>query len=66
MTHEKQMKLLTKAQENNDELIEISYKLMEIAKKREDEATYNQVSDDVKFLIQLKEKFTNEQMRLEK
>ena len=39
---------------------------MEIAKKREDEATYNQVSDDVKFLIQLKEKFTNEQMRLEK
>ncbi|RGO19709.1 hypothetical protein DXB28_01170 [Bacillus cereus] len=66
MKTEEKMKLLEQAQKNNDELIDISYKLIDIAKQRNDETTYNRINDDVKFLIQLKKSYEIERIKLEK
>ncbi|MFB5560273.1 hypothetical protein [Bacillus cereus] len=66
MKTEEKMKLLEQAQKNNDELIDISYKLIDIAKQRNDETAYTRISEDVKFLIQLKKSYENERVKLEK
>lgn len=66
MKTEEKMKLLEQAQKNNNELIDISYKLIDIAKQRNDETAYNRINDDVKFLIQLKKSYENERVKLEK
>ena len=63
---EEKKRLLEKAQKNNNELIDISYKLIDIAKQRNDETAYTQISEDVKFLIQLKKGYENERVKLEK
>ncbi|MDR4943066.1 hypothetical protein RGU39_21135 [Bacillus wiedmannii] len=66
MKTEEKMKLLEQAQKNNNELIDISYKLINIAKQRNDKTAYNRINDDVKFLIQLKKGYENERIKLEK
>lgn len=66
MKTEEKMKLLEQAQKNNNELIDISYKLIDIAKQRNDETAYTRISEDVKFLIQLKKSYENERVKLEK
>lgn len=66
MKTEEKMKLLEQAQKNNDELIDISYKLIDIAKQRNDDTAYTRISEDVKFLIQLKKSYENERVNLEK
>ncbi|HDR7768239.1 hypothetical protein ACTFQ8_24810 [Bacillus cereus group sp. MYBK40-2] len=66
MKAEEKMRLLEQAQKNNNELIDISYKLIDIAKQRNDETAYTQISEDVKFLIQLKKGYENERVKLEK
>lgn len=66
MKTEEKMKLLEQAQKNNNELIDISYKLIDIAKQRNDETAYSRISEDVKFLIQLKKSYENERIKLEK
>ncbi|MDA2042114.1 hypothetical protein PDN33_05805 [Bacillus cereus] len=66
MKTEEKMKLLEQAQKNNNELMDISYKLIDIAKQRNDEKAYNRISEEVKFLIQLKKSYENERVKLEK
>lgn len=61
-----ELELLKKAEKNNDELIELSKEIMSIAKERNDESFFEQVSKDIEFLIKLKKKLETERNKLQK
>lgn len=61
-----ELELLKKAEKNNNELIELSKEIMSIAKERNDESFFEQVSKDIEFLIKLKKKLETERNKLQK
>lgn len=60
-----QLTLLKKSEEEINEFLKLSYKIMSFAKERKDEVFFTQVCNDINQMVELKHKFVVARKRIE-